>query len=174
MKRLLGFQEMFFASGLNPDEAPFIIERLRGTPLRVRHIVESAPTERVVFQPKDEWSIPEHLNHLTAVDVEFTGRIRQYLERAETMEVGPAGDIPADTEDELTRAPVPELLSAFDRARSDLLELLEGLDEDAFTHAIYFPYLNREVSLVDKLFFIAQHDDSHVAWLWRLSQGSIA
>ena len=77
---LIKYDQRHFATDLSVGEAPFLIERLRGTPVRVQELIKELSDEVLNFKPGGKWSILEHLDHLRAADIEFAGRISQYLE----------------------------------------------------------------------------------------------
>jgi hypothetical protein len=35
-------------------------------------------------------------------------------------------------------------------------------------HSLLHPRLKEPMRLVDHLFFVAEHDDHHLAWIWKL------
>jgi hypothetical protein len=61
---------------------PNIMERLRGTALRINAIVKDLPTEATNSRIDDAWSINEEVGHLRQVDNLFEHRLDQYLQRA--------------------------------------------------------------------------------------------
>jgi hypothetical protein len=49
-----------------------------------------------------------------------------------------------------------------------LLKRVKGLDSSLFSRAIPHPRLKTPMRLVDHLFFVAEHDDHHLARIWEL------
>ena len=45
-----------------------IFERLRGTELRLRALVDGLPDDRISFKPNGKWSIKEHIGHLSDLE----------------------------------------------------------------------------------------------------------
>ncbi len=61
-----------------------------------------------------------------------------------------------------------KILGEFRVARERLLERVDKLDESLFARAIPHPRLKTPMRLVDHLYFVAEHDDHHLARIWEL------
>jgi len=59
--------------------------------------------------------------------------------------------------------PVEQILSEFRVARERLLKRVDELDASLFARAIPHPRLKTPLRLVDHLYFVAEHDDHHLA-----------
>jgi hypothetical protein len=66
--------------------------------------------------------------------------------------------------------PVSSILNAFRATRHEMVRRLESLDGDLFARAALHPRLNVQMSLVDMLFFQAEHDDYHLARISEIKQ----
>jgi hypothetical protein len=64
--------------------------------------------------------------------------------------------------------PLEQVLTEFRAARVTLLKRVEGLDALIFAQAIPHPRLKTPMRLVDHLYFVAEHDDHHLACIWEL------
>jgi hypothetical protein len=64
--------------------------------------------------------------------------------------------------------PLEEVLTAFRAARARLLNRAGELDTSLFARAIPHPRLKTPMRLVDHLYFVAEHDDHHLARIWEL------
>ncbi|MGB6599017.1 MAG: DinB family protein, partial [Candidatus Acidiferrum sp.] len=60
------------------------------------------------------------------------------------------------------------ILAEFRTARGRLLKSVEEVDASLFTRAIVHPRLKTPMRLVDHLYFVAEHDDHHLARMWEL------
>jgi hypothetical protein len=63
---------------------------------------------------------------------------------------------------------VEELVERFRRLRRRLVERLEGLGEDDLRRAALHPRLELPMTVVDHCFFVAEHDDHHLATITAL------
>jgi hypothetical protein len=61
-----------------------------------------------------------------------------------------------------------QILAEFRAAREKLLKRVEELDHSLFARAIPHPRLKTPMRLVDHLYFVAEHDDHHLARIWDL------
>jgi hypothetical protein len=64
--------------------------------------------------------------------------------------------------------PLEQILSEFRSARGKLLNRVEELDPALFSQMLPHPRLKTPMRLVDHLFFVAEHDDHHLARIWEL------
>jgi uncharacterized damage-inducible protein DinB len=56
-----------------------------------------------------------------------------------------------------------QLLLAFIAERQKILETVYGFDEHLLARTSTHPRLNQPMRLIDSLFFVAEHDDHHIA-----------
>ena len=61
-----------------------------------------------------------------------------------------------------------EILAGFRTARLRLVEHLGTLEPDVFARTSLHPRLKQPMRLVDHLYFVAEHDDHHLAKIWEL------
>jgi uncharacterized damage-inducible protein DinB len=64
--------------------------------------------------------------------------------------------------------PLEQILAEFRSARKKLLKRMDELDASLFARAILHPRLKMPMRLVDHLYFVAEHDDHHLARIWEL------
>jgi hypothetical protein len=58
---------------------------------------------------------------------------------------------------------INDILKQFSAARNSLITKAESLDDIIIIRTAIHPRLNREMRLVDMLYFAAEHDDHHLA-----------
>jgi uncharacterized damage-inducible protein DinB len=61
-----------------------------------------------------------------------------------------------------------QILTEFRAARGRLLKRVDELDASLFAFAIPHPRLKTPMRPVDLLYFVAEHDDHHLARIWEL------
>lgn len=148
---------------------PWIIERLRGTPARVEDIIARIPQSLLTRRLDGRWSIQENVGHLIKVEELHDGRIDDYLAGKETLR-------PADMENRRTEAAdfngenIDSILESFRLVRVEFVKRLEGLDDDTIARPAHHPRLKVPMRLVDMTFFVAEHDDYHLALMTRLAR----
>lgn len=142
--------------------APGIIERLRGTPARVEYRLRGLPSARLTTRHHDHWSIQENVGHLWDIEPLWLGRI-------DDIAVGRLTLQEADLENRKTYnahhndRPLAELEAGFSTARQELVTQLENADEADWLRSARHPRLKVNMRLLDLAFFVAEHDDHHLA-----------
>ena len=58
------------------------------------------------------------------------------------------------------------ILAGFRNSRSDLLDRVERLEPGLFSRVALHPRMKTPLRLVDHLYFVAEHDDHHLARIW--------
>ncbi|MFQ5797685.1 MAG: DinB family protein [Bacteroidota bacterium] len=148
---------------------PCIIERLRGTPARLEDMINPLPIEILAVRVNNSWSIQENVGHL--LDLEELGekRLADFLSHAEVL-------TPADMKNRKTQEAahnsnsMQNLLSQFRRSRHEFVHKLERLDEAEAARSSLHPRINKPMRVVDWAYFVAEHDDHHVARISELAR----
>lgn len=139
-----------------------ILERVRGTPARLEELVGSLPGETLTKRVNNGWSIQEHAGHLYDLDELHEKRLEDFLAGAKTLR-------PADMENQKTydanynAHSIHNILKMFREARQKFATRLENMDERQLALDAVHPRLNRQMRVVDMAFFVAEHDDHHLA-----------
>jgi hypothetical protein len=63
---------------------------------------------------------------------------------------------------------IEDILMEFRKARLRLVDRLGDFEPDLFARSIPHPRLRTPMRLVDHLYFVAEHDDHHLARIWEL------
>lgn len=151
-----------FDLGLPPEAFVDILERIRGTPARLEERVRGLTPEQLVRRVDDAWSIQENVGHLLDLEPLWAGRLHDLLAGAATLR-------PADLENRKTHEAghnereLARLLEGFRRARTDTVARLDGLESEALNRTALHPRLQQPMTVVDLFFFVAEHDDHHLA-----------
>ncbi|ANE52690.1 DinB family protein [Flavisolibacter tropicus] len=168
MKRTLWLNRTFHTiedSGLLPD----IIERLEGTPARLEEKIRSHKGPINNKPLPDKWSVKQEIGHL--IDLEWLGQTR-----IEQLKAGLPELVAADMGNRKTQEAhhddksFDELLEAFRQERSKLVASFRSLSDADLEMAPFHPRLKRPMKAVDLAYFIAEHDDHHLAQITWLLQ----
>jgi uncharacterized damage-inducible protein DinB len=141
--------------------------RLRGTPARLEELVHATPRELLTRKPGQGWSAQENTGHLLDLESLWLTRVEDYVKGTGTLS-------PADLTNRKTEEaghnsrPVEEILADFRTARTKLVERIQSLDADMHSRTSLHPRLKAPMRLVDHLYFVAEHDDHHLACIWEL------
>ena len=154
--------ERKFDLGLPLEYLPPLLERLRGTPVRLEERLQHIQREQLIYKPGEAWSIQEHVGH-------FGDMEELWRSRLEDFKTGAAELRPADLENRKTREAkhnyrkLWELQEEFREWRMEFVTDIEKCDGSALTHTALHPRLKLPMNLVDHAFFVAEHDDHHLA-----------
>ena len=140
---------------------PGILERLDGTPARLDALLRS---QAVTAVAPAGWSPAQELGHL--VDLEPL-----WLARVDDIAAGRAELTVADLTNRAThegdhdRWPLEVLAARFADARARLVAALRALSTADLERAARHPRLGTPMRVVDLAYFVAEHDDHHMARL---------
>ena len=156
-----------FAFSFPVEVWPNVRARLRGTPARVEETLHGRSPEILIRKADGKWSVQEHAGHLLDLEALWLARVEDYVAGNEQLTVADLRNRKTDEADYNARA-LEEILTAFRAARGGLLRRVDELDVALFARAIPHPRLNTPMRLVDHLYFVAEHDDHHLARMWEL------
>jgi hypothetical protein len=164
---LVKWKERRFDFGFSAGNYPAVLERLRGTPLRLDKLVSGHDHQTLTRRIGDEWSAQEHAGHLIDLEELHEKRFDEFAAGANVLS-------PADMSNQKTYSAqhnshrIQDILKEFERVRSKLVLKAENADDEMVTRIAIHPRLNREMRLIDMLYFMAEHDDHHLAIIRRL------
>ena len=148
---------------------PCIIERLRGTPARIKELVRNIPEAGLIGRTDGKWSIQENVGHLIKVEELFDGRINDYIAGKEVLR-------PADMKNRRTfdadynSQDIDTVIESFRTVRMNFLSRIEEQEEEIVSRSAHHARLNIPMRLVDMAAFAAEHDDFHLAVITRLAR----
>ena len=139
-----------------------LMERLRSTPLRLQVLVDSLTPAQLTKKLNNKWSVQENIGHLNDLEPLWQGRILDITEGLETMREADLENIKTHEakHDEL---PTEKLMAEFRANRLKLIQLCEDNYEQLYTATAKHPRLFTPMRIIDLLFFVAEHDDHHIA-----------
>jgi uncharacterized damage-inducible protein DinB len=144
-----------------------VLGRIRGAPARLEEMLVDIPREKLTHQPGGKWSVLEHAGHLCVLDGLHHTRVEQYL-RGETQLAAADMSNRATHEGSFNDMPRETVLGRFRDARMKMLRVLDPLTLEDAARVANHPRLNRPMRLVDLCYFVAEHDDHHIAAIHEL------
>jgi uncharacterized damage-inducible protein DinB len=147
---------------------PVVVERLRGTPARVDDKVRRLPLEWLARRNGERWSIQEHMGHLLDLDALHEGRLDDYAADAAILRAWD-GTNARTWEANHNARDLEDLLREFRSARGRFVERLDGWEPAARGRTAMHPRLQRPMRVLDMAFFVAEHDDHHLATMTALA-----
>jgi uncharacterized damage-inducible protein DinB len=160
-----------FAFDLEPWMMPNVVERLRGTAARLEERIAGLPRD-VLTRPSGpaKWTVQENAGHLLDLESLWSARLDETLAGA-----------PALTAADLTNAKTREarhdehdvasILRRFREDRGRWVAKLDSLDAAQVVLASHHPRLKVPMRVIDQAFFVAEHDDHHLARITEILAG---
>jgi len=146
---------------------PNIVERLRGTPARLEERTRGIPAAVITRRWEGAWSIQENVGHLLDLETLWMARVRD-------LETGKPELTEADLTNRRTwegnhnEASLEDILKSFRNAREELVRKLDTADESLIERTAKHARLGKAMRLIDHAFFVAEHDDHHLARITQL------
>jgi len=147
------------------EQYPNLCVRLRGTPARLEEMLRGVSPETLTRKPEGKWSAQEHAGHLYDLEALWLARVGDFLIDGDTLTVADLTNRKTDEANHNAR-PLRLILDEFREARGRLVDRVTHLDPKALSNAKLHPRLKQPMRLVDHLYFVAEHDDHHLARIW--------
>jgi uncharacterized damage-inducible protein DinB len=140
---------------------PVIFSRLEGSIFRLQYILAAANDDASSVS-KDSWSVKEHLGHLYDLEELWWRRLQDFLDGKEILTTADLNNTKTKEARHNERR-LEQLLQSFIVERQRLLETAYGLDKGTLGLTSVHPRLQQPMRLIDSLYFVAEHDDHHIA-----------
>lgn len=169
MVNRLQWIERQFTFGLPLGMYGNVVERVRGTPARLEDLTRGLSQEVLTRRDGDKWSIQEQAGHL--LDLEELG-----MNRLDDFEAGREALVAADMSNQKTHEAdhngnsIENILSAFRKERMAFVARLDSYNEERVARTALHPRLKTQIRVIDLAFFIAEHDDHHLARISELKR----
>jgi len=167
MSQVANWFERKFEFSFPVELYPNLCVRLRGTPARMEELLRGRSCEVLTKKPQEKWSAQEHAGHLLDLESLWMARAEDYLAGRSELTVADLSNRGTDEANHNARA-IAEILADFRTARLRLVNRVGGLEPALFARAMLHPRLKKPMRLVDHLYFVAEHDDHHLAKIWEL------
>jgi len=141
--------------------------RLRGTPARLEEMLRGVSHDVLVTKPGETWSAQEHAGHLLDLEPLWLARVEDFLGNGDTLTVADLGNRKTHEANHNARQ-LTEILGEFRRARVHLVDCVGKLQPSLFARSMLHPRLKQSMRFVDHLYFVAEHDDHHLARTWEM------
>jgi uncharacterized damage-inducible protein DinB len=148
-----------------------VAARLRGTPARLEDLLRNYSPDLLVrkalVKNEEKWSPQEHAGHLLDLEPLWAARVDDFIASRSELT---AADLTnrSTTEANHNARPLDQILEAFRKARRVLLDRASQLDPAESDRTLLHPRMKKPMRLVDHLFFVAEHDDHHLAYIWEV------
>ena len=144
---------------------PHVVERVRGTPARLEEMVRSLPPDTLTMnlgEQGERWSIQEVVGHLYDLDELHEGRLEDYKAGAEVLRAADMTNKKTHEANHNSRD-IEDLLAQFRETRMAFVRRLDEMDEETAGKSALHPRLQKQMRVIDLVYFVAEHDDHHLA-----------
>lgn len=148
---------------------PNVIIRLRGTPARLEELVRKRPHAVLARKQQEKWSAQEHAGHLLDLEPLWMARVNDFLNGGSELTVADLTNQTTTNANHNARS-LDQILTGFRRARLELVDRIAALDLAQSARTLLHPRMKTPMRLIDHLYFVAEHDDHHIARIWELLQ----
>lgn len=168
MKQIKWFEREFkFES--NQNIFPAIIERLWGTPLRLKEKMRTISPNLLMLRDGTSWTIKENIGHLSDLEPLWQGRLEDILSGKEEFRPTDLSNRRTTDANHNSRT-IEELLTEFKEIRSHTLDLIKDLSEEQMFMSALHPRLKTPMRTMDLFLFVSDHDDHHLAQISELAK----
>ena len=141
---------------------PSIIERLRGTPVRLIDKLAKIENNKVYINVEDGWSIAQNIGHLIDLEPLWQGRLDDILKGKKELQHADLENTKTNLANHNSKN-IDVLLKEFSKIRERTVTMLEAVkEEEVFKYALH-PRLKTPMRIMDLFLFTAEHDDHHLA-----------
>jgi hypothetical protein len=149
------------------EQYPNVCVRLRGAPARLEEMLHEVSREVLTGKQGDKWSAQEHAGHLLDLESLWMARVDDFLADGDTLTVADLSNRRTHEANHNKRA-LTEILAEFRTARLCLVDRVATFQPALFACSRLHPRLKQPMRLVDHLYFVAEHDDHHLARIWEV------
>jgi len=146
---------------------PGVVERLRGTPARLTERLTVIPENIRKQRIGDGWSIQEQAGHLLDLEGLWSDRMKEFANGVRVLRAADMSNRKTSEAGHNDKS-IDEIIVPFRKARLEMIALLEGLDESGVQMSAMHPRLMQPMNVLDLAFFVAEHDDHHLAKITEL------
>jgi uncharacterized damage-inducible protein DinB len=159
--------ERKFAFPFPVELLPNLCARLRGTPARLDALLRGRSHEALTRKADGKWSVQEHAGHLADLEPLWLARVGDYMQGAGELTAADLTNRKTNEANHNERL-LEQITGEFRVARQALLQCVDQLNSSIFLRALPHPRLKTPMALADHLYFVAEHDDHHLAHIWEL------
>jgi len=146
---------------------PVIYSRLEGSIFRIQALLMNVDKEQSSYNPNG-WSVKEHLGHLYDLEELWWMRLEDFKAGKKTLTAADMSNAKTKEADHNSKT-LEQLLQFFTAERKKILDAVYNFDEETLSITSLHPRLQQPMRLIDSLYFVAEHDDHHIAHMAHLN-----
>lgn len=146
---------------------PSILERLQDAPLRLENKISGIPEKYYTRKLGEAWTIQEQVGHLGDLESLWESRFKDFLKGKEVLTEADLSNTKTYQAGHNQRN-MQELLKDFRDKRHMLCIILRSIGHKAEQWLSKHPRLGTPMRPIDLAYFVAEHDDHHLAAITQL------
>ncbi|MBM2839851.1 MAG: DinB family protein [Bacteroidetes bacterium] len=147
---------------------PEMVERLRGTPSRLEEKAIGLSAEALTKRDNGTWSIQENMGHLLDLEFLHTSRLQEFIRGVKVLTAADLKNQKTHTANHNSQS-LDSILKTFRSERSHFISIVEQMDEQVIARTALHPRLQKMMNVLDLCYFMAEHDDHHLARISELT-----
>ncbi len=169
MQRTLWFERKFPPIA---DNGLFltILERLEGTPARLTYKMGQI-SDNLTLSINGKWSIQKEVGHMIDLEPLWRERALQIISDEPNLAIADLTNQKTHDTD-YDAMPIADLLGQFAQLRRELMMVLRHIQPEDLEKSAVHPRLGTPMRLIDLAFFVAEHDDHHLAQMTLLANSN--
>jgi len=128
-------------------------------------MLRGQPSDLLTARRGEKWTVQEQAGHLLDLEALWSARLADFVEAKPHLSAADLQNRKTHEANHNAR-PLSDILAEFRAARTALADKLDALDHTGIAHTLVHPRLRQPMRLVDHLYFVAEHDDHHLAKIW--------
>lgn len=150
---------------------PGIMERLAGSPMRLAQKLQGVSPLLLTQSKGDKWSVQEEAGHIVDLEPLWYARFKDFQSAKEVLSEADLSN-QKTFEAQHNDKDIQEILTAFASTRGQLIALLAGLESSDLERSALHPRMRTPMRPIDLAYFVAEHDDHHLATITQRLQTS--
>ena len=146
---------------------PVIISRLKGAYPRIVDLTQNCSDQILSHQINNKWSIKQQIGHLSDLEELHTARINDFKNNAKILSAWDGTNKKTFEADHNNKS-IKILLEEFKSVRDHFIQELLTFSASELIKTSLHPRLQKQMRIVDMAFFVAEHDDHHIAKMWEI------
>ncbi len=154
--------DRIFPSLMDTGLLPGLLERLQGTPARMEELIRQADPLLMSFKPANRWSVKEEIGHLGDLESLWMTRVYNFTGGDPVLAAADMSNVKTHQAGHQEKE-TGYLLAKFREQRMNLVAAIRGMNEEQQERTALHPRLKQNMRIVDLAYFVAEHDDHHLA-----------
>lgn len=146
-----------------------ILERLAGTPLRLANKLQGISPILLTQKTNDKWSVQEEVGHILDLEPLWHTRFQDFQASKEVLSEADLTNRKT-FEAKHNDQEIQEILTKVSTARGQMMNLLFELKTSDIEKTALHPRLRTPMRPIDLAYFVAEHDDHHLATITKRLQ----